>query len=117
MKGHLTRRVNMIIDCHFHVDETMLTLEKMIEGMDKNGVNKTVLIAPMNETMFDKDTVYQDYLYDFFRFLILHTPQLGFIIYDNLVRDGYFNMYGNSFKTCLKYKSVLLIIRLLMLGN
>jgi uncharacterized protein len=28
----------MIVDCHFHVDETMLTLQKMIEGMDKNDV-------------------------------------------------------------------------------
>lgn len=43
----------MIVDCHFHVDEKMLTLEKMVEGMDKNDVTKTVLIAPMNETMVE----------------------------------------------------------------
>ena len=46
----------MIIDCHFHVDETMLTLEQMIEGMDQNQVTKTALIAPMNETMFEVDS-------------------------------------------------------------
>ncbi|NWQ43287.1 hypothetical protein MLOOGBEN_21540 [Bacillus sp. EB106-08-02-XG196] len=43
----------MIVDCHFHVDETMLTLDKMLEGMDENNVTKTALIAPMNETMFE----------------------------------------------------------------
>ena len=43
----------MIIDCHFHIDETMLSLEKMIEGMDENQIAKTVLIASMNETMFE----------------------------------------------------------------
>ena len=49
----------MIVDCHFHVDETMLTLEKMIEGMDYNNVSKTALIAPMNETMFELDSAFQ----------------------------------------------------------
>ena len=28
----------MIVDCHFHIDETMLTLEKMIEEMDQNSI-------------------------------------------------------------------------------
>jgi uncharacterized protein len=49
----------MNIDCHFHVDETMLTLEKMIEGMDKHDVSKTALIAPTNETMFEVDSTFQ----------------------------------------------------------
>ena len=88
----------MIIDCHFHVDETMLTLEKMIEGMDQNGVNKTVLIAPMNETMFELDSRYQHNLQSFFRFLILNVPQLGLPIYNGLVKEGYFNLYGSSYK-------------------
>ena len=86
--------VNMIIDCHFHVDESMLTLEKMIEGMDKNGVNKTALIAPMNETMFEKDSAVQHYIHSLFRYLILHTPHIGLKIYDSLVRDGHFHLYG-----------------------
>jgi uncharacterized protein len=88
----------MIIDCHFHVDETMLTLEKMIEGMDQNGVNKTVLIPPMNETMFELDSRYQHNLQSFFRFLILNVPQLGLPIYNGLVKEGYFNLYGSSYK-------------------
>ena len=67
----------MIVDCHFHVDETMLTLEKMIEGMDKNDISKTALIAPMNETMFELDSTFQHNLQSLFRFLILHAPQIG----------------------------------------
>jgi uncharacterized protein len=88
----------MIVDCHFHVDESMLTLEKMIEGMDHNGVTKTALIAPMNETMFELDSTYQHHLQRLFRFLILNVPQIGLGIYDGLVKDGYLKLYGNSYK-------------------
>ena len=56
----------MIIDCHFHIDETMLSLEKMIEGMDENQIAKTVLIASMNETMFEAGGTLQTNLQHFF---------------------------------------------------
>jgi uncharacterized protein len=92
----------MIVDCHFHVDETMLTLEKMIECMDENNVTKTALIAPMNETMFEVESAYQHYLQKFFRTLILHAPQIGLKIYDGLVKDGNFNLYGHSYKIFTK---------------
>ncbi|MEC0300348.1 amidohydrolase family protein [Peribacillus frigoritolerans] len=92
----------MIIDCHFHVDETMLTLEKMIEGMDKNDVTKTALIAPMNGTMFELDSIFQQGLQHLFRFLILNVPQVGLGIYDGLVKDGYLKLYGNSYKIFTK---------------
>jgi uncharacterized protein len=92
----------MIVDCHFHVDETMLTLDKMLEGMDENNVTKTALIAPMNETMFEVDSTYQHNLQRFFRFLILHSPQIGLKIYDGLVKDGFFNLYGHSYKIFTK---------------
>ncbi|MEW5592907.1 amidohydrolase family protein [Peribacillus frigoritolerans] len=92
----------MTIDCHFHVDETMLTLEKMIEGMDKNDVTKTALIAPMNGTMFELDSIFQQGLQHLFRFLILNVPQIGLGIYDGLVKDGYLKLYGNSYKIFTK---------------
>ncbi|MDQ0879221.1 amidohydrolase family protein [Peribacillus sp. V2I11] len=92
----------MIIDCHFHVDETMLTLEKMIEGMDKNDVTKTALIAPMNGTMFEWDSIFQQGLQHLFRFLMLNVPQIGLGIYDGLVKDGYLKLYGNSYKIFTK---------------
>ncbi|RID86229.1 hypothetical protein D1953_10675 [Peribacillus asahii] len=92
----------MIVDCHFHVDETMLTLEQMIEGMDKNNVTKTALIAPMNETMFEVNSAFQHNVQRLFRSLILHAPQIGLKIYDGLVKDGYLKLYGNSYKIFTK---------------
>ena len=92
----------MIVDCHFHVDETMLTLEKMIEGMDKNNVAKTALIAPMNETMFEVNSTFQHNIQQLFRSLILHAPQIGLKIYDGLVKDGYLKLYGKSYKIFTK---------------
>src|SRR3954465_12419150 len=92
----------MIIDCHFHVDETMFTLEKMIEGMDKNDVTKTALIAPMNETMFELDSTIQYNLQRLFRILLLNTPKIGLGMYDGLVKDGYLKLYGNSYKIFTK---------------
>ncbi|MEH7225335.1 amidohydrolase family protein [Bacillus sp. JJ1566] len=89
----------MIVDCHFHIDETMLTLEKMIEGMDQNNVKKTALISPMNETMFEVESTYHQHnLQRLSRFLILHTPFIGLQIYNGLVKDGYLKLYGNSYK-------------------
>lgn len=88
----------MIIDCHFHVDEKMLTLEKMIEGMDNNDVKKTILIAPMNETMFERDNAFQRNVQRLFRSLILNAPRMGLNIYDGLVKEGYFKLYGNFYK-------------------
>jgi uncharacterized protein len=88
----------MIVDCHFHVDETMLTLEKMIEGMDQNGISKTALIPPMNETMFEIHSTYQYNLQRLFRFLILNVPGIGLKIYDGLVDDGFLKLYGNRYR-------------------
>jgi uncharacterized protein len=88
----------MIVDCHFHVDETMLTLEKMIEGMDQNGISITALIPPMNETMFEIHSTYQYNLQRLFRFLILNVPGIGLKIYDGLVDDGFLKLYGNRYR-------------------
>ncbi|PGL68966.1 amidohydrolase family protein [Bacillus sp. AFS055030] len=76
----------------------MLTLEKMIEGMDQNNIAKTALIPPMSETMFESDSRIQDHIQRLFRFLILNTPQIGHKIYDGLVKDGYLKLYGNKYK-------------------
>ncbi|PGM58204.1 amidohydrolase family protein [Bacillus sp. AFS053548] len=76
----------------------MLTLEKMIEEMDKNNVTKTALIPPMSETMFESDRTIQYHIQRLFRFLILNTPQIGHKIYDGLVKDGYLKLYGNTYK-------------------
>ncbi|MBB6452533.1 putative TIM-barrel fold metal-dependent hydrolase [Salirhabdus euzebyi] len=88
----------MIVDCHFHVDETMLTLDKMMESMEHHHIAKTVLISPMNETMFEVESTFQHNLQRLFRILILHVPTVGLKIYDGLVTDGKLNLYGNAYK-------------------
>jgi predicted TIM-barrel fold metal-dependent hydrolase len=37
----------MIIDCHFHHDPELFTLDKLIEGMNRAGIDKTVLMAKL----------------------------------------------------------------------
>lgn len=76
----------------------MLTLEKMIEEMDKHGVSKTALISPMNETMFEVDSAYQHNMQRLFRFLILQAPSVGLQIYNGLVKNGHLHLYGNKYK-------------------
>jgi uncharacterized protein len=66
----------------------------MIEGMDQNNVSKTALIAPMNETMFEPESTFQHKIQNFFRFLILNAPLIGFKIYDGLVEDDHLGPYG-----------------------
>ena len=92
----------LIVDCHFHIDETMLTLEKMLEEMNQNNIKKTTLIAPMNETMFEEDSTIHHHVQNLFRSLILHVPPIGFPLYNGLVRDGLFHLYGQSYKIFAK---------------
>ncbi|MCA1029783.1 amidohydrolase family protein [Bacillus timonensis] len=86
------------MDCHFHIDETMLTIDKMIAGMDSNGVSKTALIPPMNETMFEIESSLNHYLQRTFKFMILNSIPGSNSIYNNLVKDGYFHLAGRSYK-------------------
>jgi predicted TIM-barrel fold metal-dependent hydrolase len=80
----------MIIDCHFHLDETMLSVEEMVVSMDKNGVNKTVLIAKVNETMFQTEDPEALNLGNIFRYMLLNDPIQAMPLYQDLVKDGYF---------------------------
>ena len=35
----------MIIDCHYHLEPELQSIEAMIKGMDREGIEKTALIA------------------------------------------------------------------------
>jgi hypothetical protein len=52
--------------------------------------------------MFEVDSTIQPHIQNLFRSLILHAPPIGFHIYDGLVRDGFFNLYGRSYKIFTK---------------
>ncbi len=70
--------------------------------MDQNGIDKTALISPMNEPMFHDDRLFHRNMHRIFKFLILNSPSIGLKIYQSLVKDGYFNVYGNQYKIFAK---------------
>lgn len=39
----------MIVDCHYHLETRLLTVEELLERMDRYGVDKVALMAPMVE--------------------------------------------------------------------
>lgn len=41
----------MIIDSHYHFEPRIQTVENLLEKMDQNGIDKTVLISPLNELL------------------------------------------------------------------
>ncbi|WP_186429331.1 amidohydrolase family protein [Clostridium sp. BSD9I1] len=88
----------MIIDSHFHLDETMLTLETMIKEMDKNGIDKTALIAPFNETMFsEEETTEGKAAFDHLRQLWLDGTPDGYDIYNTFIDEKNFILGGNKY--------------------
>jgi hypothetical protein len=52
----------MIVDCHFHVDETMLTLQKMIEGMDLKALDMQAVVETLRQVdVYTKDSILPKY--------------------------------------------------------
>lgn len=39
----------MVIDCHYHLEERLLAIDRLVEKMDESGVEKTALMAVLNE--------------------------------------------------------------------
>jgi uncharacterized protein len=39
--------VSMVIDCHYHLEEKILTTQELLGEMDRNGIDKVALIAKM----------------------------------------------------------------------
>lgn len=59
----------MIIDCHYHLETRLLTVEELIERMNKNGVDKVALMAPMVEPFPEP----APFLVNFLQFLLTHN--------------------------------------------
>ena len=93
----------MIIDSHFHIDETMLTIDEMVKSMDANGITKAALIAPFNTTMFSAEETPEGKVgFDYFRQLMLDGSPDGFNIYNALVQDKDFVLGGDHFPMYFK---------------
>lgn len=66
----------MIIDCHYHLEPRMQTIENLIEKMDLNGIEKTVLMATMWDPPPETGKT-DEFLLKVLRFLLYHRPIRG----------------------------------------
>jgi predicted TIM-barrel fold metal-dependent hydrolase len=60
----------MIIDCHAHLEERLLTIDQMLKKMDACGIDKTALMAPMVDSIPEAGPL----LIRLFLFLLTHQP-------------------------------------------
>ncbi|MDQ7093237.1 amidohydrolase family protein [Desulfosporosinus sp. PR] len=93
----------MIVDSHFHIDETMLTIDEQVKLMETNGITKAALIAPFNTTMFSAEETPEGKAgLDYFRQLLLDGSPDGFNMYNALVEDRDFVLGGQHFPIYFK---------------
>jgi len=88
----------MIIDCHYHIEKEMFPLEKMIESMNQNGIDKTALIARACTPFFKTSTPKKEKLKDFSRKLMLNCSILGNIAYAKSIKNETFTYFGEKLK-------------------
>ncbi len=60
----------MIIDSHYHYESRVQTVENLLEKMNQNGIDKTVLISPLNELLPHTE----EYLLKLLRFALWNKP-------------------------------------------
>jgi len=78
----------MIIDAHYHLEERMETVDKLIKNMDQYGVNRVALIPPLN-TPFKIDWLTMKSTVPIQRMLNSRWQKLGLSIYRTTVsNDG-----------------------------
>ncbi|MDD1778332.1 MAG: amidohydrolase family protein [Candidatus Helarchaeota archaeon] len=86
----------MIIDCHYHLNKTILPIEDLIKQMDKVGVEKIVLMA----SMCDQLPPVKESLLKMNRFLLTHNSfrWLGRKFTENFEQNGDFRIRGTVVK-------------------
>jgi predicted TIM-barrel fold metal-dependent hydrolase len=82
----------MVIDCHYHLDEQILTIDEMIKKMDESGIDKTVLMGKM----IDPFTEPGHFLVRLLQFFLKHsiTRPLGKLFVTNFTPDGEIKILG-----------------------
>jgi len=79
----------MRIDCHFHLDESMVSVQNLIAGMDRYGIEKTALMGALNDPLHQ--TLMTKHGTGAFRRAM--TSRMGWLrsgarsMYSNLVKD------------------------------
>ncbi|MDR3542455.1 MAG: TatD family hydrolase [Desulfosporosinus sp.] len=88
----------MIIDCHCHLEEEMLPLDKMIESMDKSGIHKTALITRLSPPFYVLSDPKKDKLKKLVGKIMLDYSILGRMAYKSSVKKGTFLLLGEKIK-------------------
>ncbi len=85
-----------IIDCHYHLDESILTVNEMISRMDACGIDKTALMASLNDPLPEPPRL----LIRILQFL-LFSPAIqktARIFIDKFTPDGNIRISGKTYK-------------------
>ena len=85
----------MIIDCHYHLDERLLPIDRMLRKMDACGIDKTVLMALLNDPI----PVPGHMLVSLFQFLLFHrkTRWAARLLGAQFTEDGAIKLPAGAF--------------------
>ncbi len=89
----------MVIDCHYHLEERVLTIDELLQKMDKAGVDKVALIG----SQVDPFPEPPPFLVSLLQFFLTHgfSRGIGKFFVSNFTPDGDIKILG---KTCHIYK-------------
>jgi len=87
----------VIIDIHYHLDERMEPLQRLVEQMDQHGIDKIVLMATMVDP-FHVEGIAEKTAQVLRKMLIGSWNSLGLLFYESLVtKDGKFRVLNNTY--------------------
>jgi uncharacterized protein len=85
-----------IIDCHYHLDERLLSVNEMISRMDACGIDKVALMACLNDPIPEQSRLIVRLL----QFLLFHPAiqKTARIFINNFTPDGNIKISGKIYK-------------------
>lgn len=86
----------MVRDCHYHLDERLLTVDEMINRMDACGIDKAALMASANEPIPEPPRA----IIKILQFLLFHaaTQKVGRIFIENFSPEGNIRIGRNVYE-------------------
>lgn len=86
----------MVIDIHYHLDERMMTIEKLLKKMDENGVDRIALMAQIVDPL----PVSGEPVILFLQFLLSHriTRKIAEMLLANFTDNGDIKLPGGQFR-------------------
>ena len=88
----------MVIDCHYHLEERLLTIEELLQNMDATGVHKVALMG----TQIDPFKEPSPFLVGLLQFLLTHSSlrNLGKRFVADFTPEGNIKILGDIFRIC-----------------